>query len=293
MDKLQNIFTQIASQKIKEQTSAHKPQRASTLTQAKIDQFTQKLLNLLFPENIRFYYQDESEVTSELQSIQQLLGELLDEVLQQEVNQVNQKENITISFFETLPSLAKLIQLDMLAALEGDPAASTLGEVIHCYPGPYATSIHRIAHELYELQVPIIPRILSELAHQRTGIDIHPGAKIGESFFIDHGTGVVIGETSHIGNHVKIYQGVTLGALSVDKKMAKKKRHPTIEDHCVVYAHATILGGETVIGKESIIGGNVWLTRSIPAHSLVYHRSELIHDYKDGLNGAQELTYEI
>jgi len=291
MDKLQDIFTQIASQKIKEQRSAHMPQKASTLTQVKMDQFTHKLLNLLFPENIRFFYNDETQVTSELQIINELLSELLDEVIGNE--QLLQKEEIVLSFFQTLPKLANLIQLDMLAALEGDPAASTIGEVIHCYPGPYATSIHRIAHELYQLQVPIIPRMLSELAHQRTGIDIHPGAQIGESFFIDHGTGVVIGETSKIGDHVKVYQGVTLGALSVDKKMAKKKRHPTIEDYCVVYAHATILGGETVIGKESIIGGNVWLTRSIPAHSLVYHRSELIHDYKEGLNGAQELTYEI
>ena len=291
MDRLQVIFTQFASQKISEQSSAHKPQKASTLTQAKIDQLTQKLLDLLFPENIRFYYKDEAQVGSELKSINVLLSDLLEEVI--ENKQLLQKEETVLSFFQTLPKLAKLIQLDMLAALEGDPAATTLGEVIHCYPGPYATSIHRIAHELYQLQVPIIPRILSELAHQRTGIDIHPGAQIGESFFIDHGTGVVIGETSQIGNHVKIYQGVTLGALSVDKKMAKKKRHPTIEDNCVVYAHATILGGDTVVGKESIIGGNVWLTRSIPSHSLVYHRSELIHDYKDGLKGAQELTYEI
>ncbi len=291
MDKRQDIFKQIAADKIKEQRGPHKPQKASALTQTKIDQFTQKLLNLLFPENIRFYYNNESEVTAELESIDQLLSELLNEVLG--IDQVLQSKEIALSFFQTLPQLAKLIELDMMAALEGDPAASTLGEVIHCYPGPYATSIHRIAHELYQHQVPIIPRMLSELAHQRTGIDIHPGAQIGESFFIDHGTGVVIGETSKIGNHVKIYQGVTLGALSVDKKMAKKKRHPTIEDHCVVYAHATILGGDTVIGKESIIGGNVWLTRTIPAHSLVYHRSELIHDYKDGLNGAQELTYEI
>jgi serine O-acetyltransferase len=172
-------------------------------------------------------------------------------------------------FFNSFPNIAKKLDSDVNAAFVGDPAAYSKEEVIITYPGFYAVCIYRFAHALYELKVPLLPRLMSEYAHEKTGIDIHPGAKIDESFFIDHGTGVVIGETSIIGKNVKIYQGVTLGALSVKKKMQSIKRHPTIEDDVVIYANATILGGETVIGKGSIIGGNTWLTHTIPAGSVV------------------------
>ena len=182
--------------------------------------------------------------------------------------------------------------------LSGDPAAKTLGEVILCYPGLFAITAYRLAHFFYQKNISILPRLICELAHEKTGIDIHPGASIGESFFIDHGTGIVIGETAVIGNHVKIYQGVTLGALSVEKSFAEKKRHPTIKDYCVIYSHATILGGETVVGEHSIIGGNVWMTKSVPAYSLVYHKSEVKLDRLDksatkNINQLEELTYEI
>jgi len=164
------------------------------------------------------------------------------------------------------------------AAYEGDPAATSRMEVVMAYPGMYAVTVHRLAHELYLLKVPILPRVMTEIAHSRTGIDIHPGATIGEGFFIDHGTGVVIGETTVIGRNVKLYQGVTLGALSFPKDektgmlMKGHKRHPNVEDNVVIYAGATILGGDTVIGHDSEIGGNVWLMESIPPHSRVYNK---------------------
>ena len=157
----------------------------------------------------------------------------------------------------------------------GDPAAKSINEVVQTYPGFYAIAAFRIANELHRLGSVGIPRVITEHAHSKTGIDIHPGAKIGAHFCIDHGTGVVIGETTVIGNHVKIYQGVTLGALSVDKSDAERKRHPTIEDNVVIYAGATILGGETVIGHDSVIGGNVWLTRSVPPHSKIYYQAKM------------------
>ncbi len=165
----------------------------------------------------------------------------------------------------------ELLLKDADAILHGDPAAVSATEVIRTYPGFYAIAVYRLAHEFYQLDVPLVPRILTEHAHSRTGIDIHPGASIGERFCIDHGTGVVIGETVVIGDEVKIYQGVTLGALSVRKELAQTKRHPTLQDRVVVYSGATILGGQTVIGHDSIIGGNVWLTKSVPPFSKVYY----------------------
>jgi serine O-acetyltransferase len=158
----------------------------------------------------------------------------------------------------------------MKAAFRGDPAAKSYEEVILSYPGFEAITVHRLAHFFWNAQVPLIPRMMSELAHSRTGIDIHPGATIGESFFIDHGTGVVIGETTIIGKNVKLYQGVTLGALSVKKEEGNRKRHPTIEDDVTIYSNATILGGATIIGKGSTIGGNVWITESVPPNTMVY-----------------------
>lgn len=178
-------------------------------------------------------------------------------------------------FFAALPVIFDKLDADITAMYEGDPAAKSRDEVIRTYPGFYAIAAYRIAHELHTLGVQGVPRIITEHAHSKTGIDIHPAARIGEHFCIDHGTGVVIGETSVIGNHVKIYQGVTLGALSVNKEDAEKKRHPTLEDHVVVYAGATILGGETIIGHHSIVGGNVWLTSSIPPQSKMYYQAKM------------------
>jgi serine O-acetyltransferase len=175
------------------------------------------------------------------------------------------------SLLNALPDIRAKLKLDVQAALNGDPAAVSEAEIIVAYPGLAALTAHRIAHFLYQRDVPLVPRIMSEYIHHQTGIDIHPGATIGDFFFIDHGTGVVIGETAVIGQHVKIYQGVTLGALSVKKSLARTTRHPSIEDNVTIYAGATILGGETVIGHDSIIGGNVWLVQSVPPFSRVYN----------------------
>jgi serine O-acetyltransferase len=174
------------------------------------------------------------------------------------------------SFFEELPTIRHILSLDLQATFSGDPAAKSVDEVILSYPGFRAITVHRLAHYFWKAQVPLIPRVMSELVHGSTGIDIHPGAEIGEGFFIDHGTGVVIGETTVIGKNIKLYQGVTLGALSVKKEEGNKKRHPTIEDDVTIYANATILGGETVIGHGSVIGGNVWITESVPPNTMVY-----------------------
>jgi serine O-acetyltransferase len=184
---------------------------------------------------------------------------------------------LTAQFLGSLPEVRRMVQTDVAAAYEGDPAARSLDEIILAYPCVLAISLQRLAHVLYALQVPLLPRMLTEYAHERTGIDIHPGAHIGSHFFIDHGTGVVIGETATIGTHVKIYQGVTLGAKSfeTDGKLAPvkgMKRHPDIEDRVTIYAHATILGGDTRIGAHSVVGANVWVRESVPPHSIAYYK---------------------
>ena len=183
-------------------------------------------------------------------------------------------EMVVEEFFEVLPSIRSTLALDLEAAFRGDPAAKSADEVILSYPGFRAITAYRVAHFFWTRQVPLIPRMMSEIIHSRTGIDIHPGAEIADSFFIDHGTGLVIGETSVIGKNVKIYQGVTLGALSVKKEQGGNKRHPTIEDDVTIYANAVILGGETVIGRGSVIGGGVWITESIPPGSKVYLKAD-------------------
>ncbi len=194
----------------------------------------------------------------------------------------DQGQTIGGSFVKELPRLRSLLGKDVMAAQEGDPAANGYDEIIFSYPGLFAIMVYRIGHELFTRDVPLIPRIMTEYAHSQTGIDIHPGAHIGERFFIDHGTGVVIGETTRIGKGVRIYQGVTLGALSLPKdaveSLRKAKRHPTIEDDVVIYSGATILGGDTVIGARSVIGGNVWITESVPGDTRVFlKRPELIY----------------
>jgi serine O-acetyltransferase len=178
---------------------------------------------------------------------------------------------ITKTFLERIPAVRTILATDVRAAFDGDPAARNTDETIFCYPGVFAIMVQRLAHELFKLEVPLLPRIMTEYAHGRTGIDIHPGAKLGESFFIDHGTGVVIGETTEIGRNVKVYQGVTLGALApaMGQVWRGRKRHPTIEDDVVIYAGATILGGDTVIGKGAVINGNVFLTDSVQAGTIV------------------------
>ena len=190
----------------------------------------------------------------------------------------NRAEEIGIAFFGKIPAVRAVVQTDLQAFYDGDPAATDMSEIIFAYPGLFAITVYRLAHELYLMKVPLLPRIMTEHAHSVTGIDIHPGATIGERFFIDHGTGVVIGETTVIGRNVKLYQGVTLGALSFPKDadtgmlMKGHKRHPDVEDNVVIYAGATILGGDTVIGHDSEIGGNVWLMESIPPYSRVYNK---------------------
>jgi serine O-acetyltransferase len=183
-------------------------------------------------------------------------------------------QELALYFMRELPALRDILATDVRAAYEGDPAAKSYDEIIFSYPGLFAITVYRIAHQLFHLGVPLLPRIMTEHAHSKTGIDIHPGAHIEESFFIDHGTGVVIGETTEIGKRVRIYQGVTLGALSLPRdavdQLRSQKRHPTIEDDVIVYSGATILGGQTVIGARSVIGGNVWLTDSVPPETRVF-----------------------
>ena len=195
--------------------------------------------------------------------------------LDQETDYEGYAQRVAIRFLESLPDLRSILAEDARAAFDGDPAARDLDEILFCYPGISAMTVFRIAHELYKLCIPLIPRMMTEYAHAKTGIDIHPGATIGSRFFIDHGTGVVIGETTEIGVGVKVYQGVTLGALSFPRDEATgelvrgTKRHPTIEDGVVIYANATILGGRTVIGHDSVIGSSAWITRSVAPHTIV------------------------
>ena len=195
-------------------------------------------------------------------------------------------------FFEKIPTIREYIETDLKAAYDGDPAAGCFDEIILAYPGLRAISVYRIAHELYKLMVPVLPRLMTEYAHSETGIDIHPGAEIGKFFFIDHGTGIVIGETSIIGQNVKIYQGVTIGALSTrgGQKLSGKKRHPTICDNVTIYANASILGGDTVIGENTVIGGNAFITTSIDANTRVSMKN-LEMEYKT--NGATHITKEV
>jgi serine O-acetyltransferase len=200
-----------------------------------------------------------------------LLDKLYSPVASDEGSEVRLRD----SFIEQLPSFHSTLLEDAQAIYQGDPAAHSVDEVILAYPGFYAIAVYRLANWFVRKGVLLVPRLLSEVAHKRTGVDIHPGADIGRAFVIDHGTGIVIGETTTIRDNVKLYQGVTLGALSVDKGLSQTKRHPTIENNVVIYANATILGGETVIGAGSVIGGNVWLTSSVPAGSRVYHRSDV------------------
>jgi serine O-acetyltransferase len=231
-----------------------------------------KIFKLLFPDNEKL---TSLEIDLSVNSINEPLTDIFNGL-------VPENEKFQQRFLDTLQTTKSILLKDAEFILESDPAAKQLIEVIAIYPGFFAIYCYRIAHSIDQLSVPLLPRMITEYAHKITGIDIHPGATIGSPFSIDHGTGIVIGETAVIGNFVKLYQGVTLGALSVDKSKASKKRHPTIEDNVILYSGCTILGGETIVGRNSIIGGNVWLTESIAPFSVVYHKSEIIVRNKNG-----------
>lgn len=247
---------------------------------------TQKLLRILYPG----YSHDQ---TYRIYNAKHNLSMLIEDVIYHLIHQITlvlqpampkeearaKAEDLSLVFMQRLPQVRSLVQTDVDAAFEGDPAASNTDEIIFCYPGLLAISVYRLAHELYALQVPMIPRIMTEHAHNITGIDIHPGATIGDHFFIDHGTGIVIGQTTVIGSHVKIYQGVTLGGLSTrgGQSLRSSKRHPTIEDNVTIYANASILGGTTVIGHDSVIGANAFITESIPPCTTVTNQAQQLN----------------
>lgn len=250
------------------------------INKKELEQVVKILFSKMFPVCER---KNRRKIEQELITVYSILLENISKIINTKA-----AESIVNTFFDKIPSIQEALYKDANAFYKNDPAADSLEEVVLAYPGFFALAAYRIAHEFHRLEVPIIPRIFSEYAHAKVGIDIHPGAQIGESFFLDHGTGTVIGETTIIGNNVKIYQGVTLGALYVTKNLSKVKRHPTVEDNVVIYAGATILGGDTVIGHDSIIGGNVWITKSILPYTLVYYSSEMkiktVKDFKEPIN---------
>lgn len=241
---------------------------------AEVSRFFVELLSALFADFSQLAHLSEDDFMRLMERLRSDLEKLL---RNNPASATSNAATLAEKFFDALPEIHGMIEEDVAAMFEGDPAAKSKSEVVRTYPGFYAIAAYRIAHQLLKLGIKEIPRIITEHAHSKTGVDIHPGASIGRHFCIDHGTGVVIGETTVIGNFVKIYQGVTLGALSVNKEDASRKRHPTLEDHVVVYAGATILGGETVIGHHSVIGGNVWLTRSVPPHSKLYYQAKMFN----------------
>jgi serine O-acetyltransferase len=246
----------------------------------KVVEMVDVMLGVLYPGYFGEKGIDETTVEfhigTEVEALHRLLFDQISRAITHECKRLgrvctfceDKAEEVAIDFLAAIPSMREMLALDVQAAYDGDPAAKSLDEIIFSYPGMFAITVYRIAHELYRLGVPLIPRMMTEHAHTVTGIDIHPGARIGKRFFIDHGTGVVIGETTEIGENVKLYQGVTLGALSFPKDekgnlLRGTKRHPTLEDNVTIYSGATILGGETTIGTGSVVGGNVWLTHSI------------------------------
>lgn len=262
----QNQYMTEAQSLVKKIHEHYRQQLRPLPNKKKAHEWIDRLIDILFPVRCA-----EAVGELEIRQLELQLWELL-VPLETELAPI---DTIVKEYFARIPLIYLELRKDAEAILAFDPAASSIEEVIAAYPGFYAIAVYRFAHELYLLKIPILPRMISEWAHSQTGIDINPGATIGSGFFIDHGTGLVIGETCIIGNSVKIYQGVTLGALSVKKEEANHKRHPTIEDNVVIYSGTTILGGQTIIGKDSIIGGNVWLTEGVPPNSLVYHKSEV------------------
>lgn len=276
-----------------------------------VEEITRDLLNILFPgyyekqeisrEDIRLYVWEKMaavyhslshEISRSLKVLPGMAQKDMDDIISLSIEK-------TVLFLSRIQRVREKLNSDVAAAYAGDPAAKSFDEIILSYPGLFAIAVYRVAHELYHLEIPLIPRIMTELAHSATGIDIHPGAHIGNSFFIDHGTGIVIGETTRIGDNVKIYQGVTLGALSFKKDRDGRvlkggKRHPTIEDNVVIYAGATILGGETVVGRDSVIGGNVWLLESVPPGTTLTHQPpKLVRRERDSDGTEEQYMYYI
>ena len=248
----------------------------------RVEAFVETAVDLLFPQHGADGRGSEAQLLARVDLLRADLTGMLRAGFARE-----RAEHVADQLVAALPAIYDRLRADAAAIVEGDPAAESLDEVIAAYPGFLAIAVHRIAHELSRLGVPTLPRLLAEAAHARTGIDIHPGATIGRAFCIDHGTGIVIGETAVIGDEVKLYQGVTLGALSVAKAAAGTKRHPTIEDRVVIYANATVLGGDTVVGHDSVIGGNVWLTTSVGPRSFVYHTSQIrVRSVTDALGNS-------
>ena len=238
----------------------------------KAHDFIENLINFLFPFKI-----DRKCTLPQIElNIAQLQIDFKDLIGPLENTLKDPIHDVTKTFFSKIPGIYKDLMNDAQHFLDFDPAAHSVESVILYYPGFYAVTVYRLSHEINNLKIPFLSRMISEYAHSKTGIDIHPGAEIGSNFFIDHGTGIVVGETTIIGDNVKIYQGVTLGAIAVDKTMRGKKRHPTIEDNVIIYSGSTILGGDTVIGHDTVIGGNVWLTKSVPPNSIVYHESKMV-----------------
>ena len=262
--------------------------RLETFTQPDrrvIEDLIGKLLRLVFPGYYRDYnyriYNPKNSLTALIEDVAFHLNRQIGIALKNGEPEADpfidcRAENITAAFLGALPGIRALTETDLQAAFDGDPAASSKAEVIIAYPGLYAITVNRLAHALYAMKVPLIPRIMTEYAHSKTGIDIHPGAQIGRYFFIDHGTGIVVGETTVIGDNVKLYQGVTLGALSTrgGQKLHGRRRHPTIEDNVTIYAGASILGGDTVIGHDSVIGSNVFITHPIAPGTRVSIKSQ-------------------
>ncbi len=250
------------------------------LDRKELEDVVEKLYQLMFPISTK----------TDIQLIHARLT-LVGDCLLKNISKITSKKfarNVMEEFFIDFPNIQHRLAEDACCYLDNDPAAKSIEEVVLTYPGFFALCVHRIAHKLHELEVPLIPRLFSEYAHSKVGIDIHPGAKIGENLFMDHATGIVIGETAVVGNNVKIYQGVTLGALYLEKKLSSTKRHPTVEDNVVIYAGATILGGDTVIGRYSTIGGGAWLTQSVIPYSLVYNKVDVkiktVRDFEEPNN---------
>ena len=264
MEKLEN-FSEFLFDK-------YKDFRKDVPSMIKAHNFTEKLIIFLFPFKVDrkcTLAQIELNLAQLQIDFRDLLGPL-EETLDRPISKITQE------FFSAIPDIYKNLMDDARHFLDFDPAAHSIESVILYYPGFYAITVYRLAHVLYKFGIPFLPRMMSEYAHSKTGIEIHPGAEIGDNFFIDHGTGIVIGETTIIGKNVKVYQGVTLGAVMVNKEMRDKKRHPTIQDNVIIYSGSSILGGETVIGHDTVIGGNVWLTKSVPPYSIVYHESTTV-----------------
>nr|WP_185861569.1 serine O-acetyltransferase [Blattabacterium cuenoti] len=236
----------------------------------KSEYFVKKLFHTLFTPNHEIL-NDIIIFKKNYEELKKILYEILIEL---NINKKN-SDHFAQVFFKEIPNIYKMLVIDANAILKSDPAATVIEEVFFSYPGFFAIALYRIAHQLWIQKIPLLPRLITEYAHSKTGVDIHASAKIGKAFAIDHGTGIVIGSSTKIGDKVKIYQGVTLGAIYVDKKLANIKRHPTIENQVTIYAGATVLGGDTIIGHDSVLGGNVWVTKSIPPFSIVYQKNEI------------------